>query len=107
MYYSQVTHEQDKYLNENVFKNKKNGVFIDIGAYNGVDLSNTFFFEKELNWSGICFEPIKDAFELLCKNRKCKCINACVSDKDGEVSFLQCNKNIEMLKFKDSNEIKS
>lgn len=50
-YFSQF--EQDKFLNEKFFKNKKNGVFIDIGAHNGINLSNTYFFEKKLNWRGI------------------------------------------------------
>ena len=36
---------QDKYLNEEIFKEKRKGVFIDLGAYDGVESSNTLFFE--------------------------------------------------------------
>ena len=39
---------QDRILNEYIFHDKRNGVFIDIGAYDGVHYSNTYFFEKTL-----------------------------------------------------------
>ena len=44
-----VQFDQDKILNEGLFRNKKNGVFVDIGAYDGICGSNTYFFEKHLN----------------------------------------------------------
>jgi hypothetical protein len=47
-YYSQVG--QDRFIHENYFKELKGGVFVDIGAHNGISYSNTYFFEKELNW---------------------------------------------------------
>ena len=56
---------EDKYLNETFFKNKSDGVFIEIGAHNGIDGSNSYFFEKELGWKGICVEPIPEVFSLL------------------------------------------
>lgn len=69
---------QDKILNEMYFKNKRNGVFVDIGAHDGISLSNTWFFEKELGWSGICFEPLPSVFKDLETNRNCIRINKCV-----------------------------
>ena len=33
------------------FKNKKNGVFLDIGANDGVSLSNTYYLENLLRMS--------------------------------------------------------
>ena len=54
-YYSQF--KQDQFLNEVLFNNKKNGFFIDIGAHDGVTISNTLFFEKQNDWKGICIEP--------------------------------------------------
>lgn len=52
-------YSQDKFLNENFFKNKKNGVFIDIGAHDGITMSNSFFYEKQLGWDGLCVEQIR------------------------------------------------
>ena len=42
----------DKKLND-LFNNKKNGFFIELGANDGLKQSNTAFFEKYMNWTGI------------------------------------------------------
>ena len=67
MYYSHC--EEDMYLNTHFFKNKKNGVYIELGALDGVTLSNTKFFEDTLNWSGILIEPHPYTFRDLVVNR--------------------------------------
>ena len=67
MFYSQF--EQDKYLEENIFKGYKNGFYVDVGAHNGVHINNTLYFEKNNNWTGINVEPIKNVFEELVINR--------------------------------------
>ena len=48
---------QDRILDEQIFKGKQNGVFIEVGAFNGVSGSNTYFFEKERGWKGMLIEP--------------------------------------------------
>ena len=87
VYYSQLG--QDRYLNEHIFHNKKNGIFVDIGAYDGITYSNTYFFEKELGWTGICFEPHPQVFPQLKHTRQCECIDSCVAAQDGMVDFIQ------------------
>ena len=51
------------------FLNKRNGFFIEIGANDGIHQSNTFYLEKNKNWSGLLVEPGKEAFSRLIKNR--------------------------------------
>lgn len=85
-FYSQ--HGQDKFLYETAFKDRRNGVFVDIGAYDGETLSNTLFFERFLGWGGICIEPLPNAFEKLSATRTCTCLNLCVADYEGEGEFL-------------------
>ena len=65
MYYSQC--KQDQYINESFFKGKDSGVFVDIGAHNGISLSNSYFFEKELGWNGVCIEPMPEVYSELKK----------------------------------------
>src|ERR1700730_1429338 len=67
-YFSQTG--QDKFLNERVFGAKRDGTFVDIGAADGVFLSNTYFFEKELAWCGVCVEPRPEAFSRLVASRR-------------------------------------
>lgn len=62
-FYSQAG--QDKYLIENIYKNKEKGFFIDIGAHDGITYSNTYYLEKELGWSGICIEPNPKIYKQL------------------------------------------
>ena len=40
------------------YNNKLDGFFIEIGASDGINLSNTYLLEKNHNWKGICVEPI-------------------------------------------------
>lgn len=84
MYYSQVG--QDKWVDD-FFKSKKGGYFLDIGAYDGINLSNTYYLEKELGWGGICIEADSDSYRSLLKNRNCEKINAAVSNINGSTSF--------------------
>ncbi len=81
---------QDKFLNEQIFNNKKNGFFIEIGAHDGISFSNTYYFEKNLNWRGICVEPNPTIFEKLTQNRKCYCEQVCIADNIGQKPFLRC-----------------
>ncbi len=79
---------QDRYIFENFFKGKKNGVFVDVGANDGVTNSNTFFLEKELKWNGICLEPQPKTFQLLKQMRSCKVINASAAANDGILEYI-------------------
>lgn len=51
------------------YNNKENGYFIEIGASDGIFLSNTYLLERQYKWTGICCEPIPSRFEKLVINR--------------------------------------
>ena len=49
-------------LNQDLFilsetKYKREGYFVEFGATNGIDLSNTYLLETEFSWKGILVEP--------------------------------------------------
>ena len=89
MFYSQF--KQDSYLETNIFKGYKNGIYVDVGAHDGVSLNNTLYFEKNNNWTGINIEPIKKVFDNLVSNRPNDInLNCAVCNNDGETEFL-CN----------------
>lgn len=85
VFYSQ--HGQDKFVAE-FFNYKPNGTFIEVGSSDGITQNNTYFFEKELGWQGICIEPIPHFFELLKKNRSAICINGCLAATEGFANFV-------------------
>ena len=94
-FYSQ--YGQDQYIYNTFFKNKTDGVFVDIGAYDGIKLSNSYFFEK-LGWTGFCFEPVDDAFQKLISNRShSKCFNCAIGHENKKVQFLKVVGNADML----------
>lgn len=84
--YSQAA--QDIWVMRDVFDYKLGGYFLDIGAYNGVHLSNTYALEKNLNWNGICIEADHETYSILKRNRRCTCINTCVGKTGGQVEFI-------------------
>jgi FkbM family methyltransferase len=71
------------------FNYKKNGFFLDVGAHNGLYLSNTLYLEKELGWKGICVEAGNAPYSELIKNRTCDCVHAFVSDKNEIIDFKE------------------
>jgi len=89
MFYSQDN--QDNYLETNIFKGYKNGFYVDVGSHDGITINNTLYFEKNHNWTGINFEPIKNVFDKLVINRPNNInLNCAVCNNDGETDFL-CN----------------
>lgn len=96
MYYSQFN--QDCILNEKFFNGKRNGRYLDVGAHEGVAASNTYFFEKELGWTGICFEPNKKCFDILVEKRPGSiCLNKCAYSSSGKVKFNRIEGYAECL----------
>ena len=82
-FYSQ--HGED-YLIWKYFDFKDKGFYIEVGAFDGKYLSNTYSFEQQ-GWSGICIEPHPVFYSMCLENRKgSHCVNkACVSSDKEEV----------------------
>jgi FkbM family methyltransferase len=83
-FYSQ--HKQDEFIID-YFKGKKGGTFLDIGAHDGITLSNTYTLYSELNWTGLCFEPMPHEFNKLQENRGALCFNCAIYDTEGIEKF--------------------
>jgi hypothetical protein len=70
------------------------GTFIEVGASDGITLSNTYLLE-ELGWKGICVEPIPEKFELLQKNRKSINVNKAVYNvSNQEINFTVASSSL-------------
>ena len=71
------------------YKGKKNGFFVEIGAADGIELSNTYMLEKDYEWSGICVEAIPEQYTKLVSNRpRSSCCNMAVyNESNNTVTF--------------------
>jgi FkbM family methyltransferase len=59
------------------------GTFVEVGASDGITLSNCHFFESEWGWDGICVEANPHTFELLENNRGVPVFNCALAEEDG------------------------
>ena len=101
---------QDMLVKENFFKNQKSGFFLEIGAFDGIQGSNCYHFEKFMNWQGIAVEASPLQFEKLKKNRNCKLMNVALGSENKQVEFYEVAEGftqmsgINNLNFKNSFE---
>jgi len=78
---------QDFWIFGEAFDGQRGGYFVDVGAADGVALSNTFLLEKRYGWRGICVEANPRTFERLRRARDVACVNVCVDAGEGTVDF--------------------
>ena len=57
---------------------KRSGFFVEFGATNGIDLSNSYLLETEYDWDGILAEPAKIWHSELINNRKVTIDKRCI-----------------------------
>jgi FkbM family methyltransferase len=69
-----------------IWRDRKAGFYVEIGAWNGYKKNSTVILEN-LGWDGVCIEPTPESFEILEKNRKCRCLNVAVFNKTGTAEF--------------------
>lgn len=74
-----MTHAEDWALS----KIGKSGTFVELGAHDGVLLSNTLRLERDHGWTGLLVEPSSHG-DRISKFRDCKVDRRAVSDSNGE-----------------------
>ena len=69
-----------------VIGNQFDKTFLEFGATDGLELSNSFMLENTLNWSGVLSEPSPQWHEVLKENRKyTKIIKKCIWSESGKI----------------------
>ena len=61
---------------------KRNGTYLEIGAYEPVSISNTYLLEKNYDWTGYSIELKQDLVDHFNRERKniCECADATLTD---------------------------
>ncbi len=68
---------------------KREGFFVEFGAASGVALSNTYFLEKQMGWTGVLAEPNPSFAASLAEHRNCTVSSRCVYSVSGQrLNFL-------------------
>lgn len=79
---------QDRVV-DTVLKGKRGGTFVDVGGYDGVTGSNTYFLETNRGWTGALVEPVRAQLEKAEFARTCPCIEMAVAASEGEADFIE------------------
>jgi hypothetical protein len=58
----------------NLLDNKKEGYYVELGAFHSKNGSNTYRLENEFNWKGVSFEIVPEWHQEISENRKNPCI---------------------------------
>jgi FkbM family methyltransferase len=65
------------------FGGRREGMFVDVGAHDGITFSNTYLLEQQ-GWRGVCIEPNPDVYPTCWVNRrKSVCIMSAVGEREG------------------------
>jgi hypothetical protein len=86
---------------QNVLNFKNGGYFLEIGAADGVEASNTLLLERQFLWKGISVEFDPDLHEKFSKFREatCVCEDATVWDSEKYLNSLFFPKRIDYLQI--------
>lgn len=99
--------EQDRILNEEIFKGKREGTFIEIGCASPIRISNSYYFESELAWRGVCVDARKSACDEFKEVRSSKVVNAAIGVTHGKSIFLDFGLLAGIAKYMGSHEFET
>ncbi|MDC0116178.1 FkbM family methyltransferase [Octadecabacter sp.] len=74
---------------DQLLKQMRGGTFVDIGGYDGVTGSNTYFLETQRGWTGALVEPVTAQIEKAQKSRTCPCIQVAIAASEGQAEFIE------------------
>ncbi len=87
------SHEEELYVRD-FFSDKRDGVFVDVGASHYKDRSNTYYLESELGWRGVAIDPLVEfAADYKTHRPRTKFFPMFVSNKSDERAHLYVGKN--------------
>lgn len=84
---------------------QRDGYFVEFGATNGVDLSNTYLLETRFGWQGIVAEPARLWHDDLRRNRKAHVELDCVWKTTGDELLFNESRDPELSRLSQFNDV--
>jgi FkbM family methyltransferase len=82
---------------DRIFRGKRDGTFVDVGGYDGLTGSNTFFLEIFRGWTGVLVEPVPSQLARARSIRRCPCIGVAVAATNGEADFIEISEGYTQM----------
>ena len=95
--YSYTSQAGQDFVIDQIMKHKREGTFVDVGGYDGVTGSNTFFLETNRGWTGALVEPVKTQLVKAAALRTCPCIEAAIAPTEGEADFIEISEGFTQM----------
>jgi FkbM family methyltransferase len=92
---SRFSENMEEWIIRDFFQDRRAGVFLDVGANHYRDMSNTFFLESVLGWSGVAVDALEEfAADYRTHRPRTKFVAMFASDvADSSVQFFVADKN--------------
>ena len=82
----------EEWLIRDFFQDQRDGVFVDVGAYDPIKWSNTYRLERDFGWSGVAIDAISDFAPHYTRERpRTRFVVAFVADRDAGATTLHMN----------------
>lgn len=94
-YFSQAG--QDRLVDQDLFKGKSDGVFVEIGGYDGVNGSNCLFLEKFRNWRGVVVEASPGLADQISQVRGVPVVHAAICGHDGTAELMEITGGLRQM----------
>lgn len=65
-----------------ILNRTSSGIFLDVGARDGIINSNTYLLEKKYGWTGLAIEAHPDLYEQARDKRSCSVVNCAISNSE-------------------------
>lgn len=67
---------------DTLLKSKRNGFYVEAGAFHAIGSSNSLFFEVNRGWTGLLVEPVSEFYQqILLYDRSAFVLNACLAKR--------------------------
>lgn len=95
--YAYISQAGQDFVVDQIMRNKRGGTFVDIGGYDGVTGSNTYFLETHRGWTGALVEPVPTQLTKAQAARACPCVGIAIAPKEGEAEFIEISEGYTQM----------